>query len=323
MEKYFTNTLNMANLPTPIEELNVFTQWLDGPKLYIKREDMTSLEMTGNKLRKLDYILANGVKQGVDIIISCGSIHSNHLRICAIMARKLRIKAHLVIWREKAVEEIKGNYLLGTLTEASISYYNAQSIDDMTTHMHEIAKQYRFQGFTSQVIPLGANEPLGVLGYMAAVKEMSEQFKNINILPEYIAVAVGTGSTFLGLLVGIEYYKLPIRLIGFNVIDKSIDYVEELKTKWNEFCSYFNLDLPYDARKVEIIRDYTGQDNEKLEEEVQQVISKLAQSDGIFLGPVYTGKAMYGLCEEIRKGRFKKDEKVLFMHTGGFFELFE
>lgn len=322
MEKYFSNRKRLAKLPTPIEELVRFSDKLKGPNIYIKRDDLTGLELSGNKVRKLEFVLAQSLQQKVDLIISCGGKQSNHLRTCSIAAAKLGIKAHLVIW-ENENNEIKGNHLLNCLSGASFSFYQAENIDDMNKYMESLADEYRAKGFNPQVIPLGANTPLGVLGYVHTVKEMYSQFKELNFFPNYIVTAVGTGSTYLGLLLGIKYYNLPVGLIGINVIDENIDYRASLKEEWEKFCDYFKLKISFDFEQIKIKSDYIGLGYGKPQKEISEVVSTLAESEGIILDSVYAGKAMYGLCEEIKKKRFQKDDKILFLHTGGIFEIFK
>lgn len=321
MEKYFGNRIELANLPTPIGKLERFSEELNGPDIYIKRDDLTGLELSGNKVRKLEFILAEALKQKVNVIISCGNLQSNHLRSCAVAAAKLGIKAHMVVWGSK-IDEVRGNHLLNCLSGAEFSYYEAVNTEDMNNYMQKVAEEYRIKGFNPLVIPLGANTPLGVLGYVHAVKELKEQLEKLESMPDYLVLAVGTGSTYLGILLGIRYYKLPIKLIGINVIDKDINYLETLRLEWKNFCDYFKFNEVFKLEEVEIKSDYLGSGYGMPQKEVSDVISRLAETEGIFLDSVYAGKAMYGLCEEIKKNRFKKNEKILFLHTGGIFELF-
>jgi len=321
MEQYLIKKLSLAQLPTPIEKLDNFSKQIGGLEIYMKRDDLTGMELSGNKVRKLDYILYDAVQKNVDVMISCGDVQSNHLRTCAAAAVKIGIKPHLVVWGEKPDKQT-GNYFMDCLMGADFTYYDAESIEDMNGKMEEIACEYREQGKNPLVIPLGANIPLGVLGYFNAVRELKEQLDNLKMIPDYIVVTVGTGSTYLGLMLGLQYYDLPIELIGVNVIDKEYDYFTSLSEGFQDFSKSFHYDVAFHPEDIHILSDYVGVGYGIQQNEVLKVITELAQTQGIFLDNVYTGKAMYGLMQEVVLGNIDKNAKVLFWNTGGIFELF-
>ncbi|WP_291575527.1 D-cysteine desulfhydrase family protein [Clostridium sp. UBA4548] len=314
--------LNIANLPTKIQKLERLTKELQGPNIFIKRDDETGSEISGNKIRKLEFSVKEALNQGCNLLITCGGIQSNHCRATAAIAAKLGLKSSLVL-RGSEATDIDGNLFLNKLLGADIKFITAEDYKhNRMLIMENLKTEYEKQGFKPYIIPEGASNGIGTFGYFNAMEEILNQEKDMNIRFDKIIVAVGSGGTHAGLLLSKKILGFNGEIYGINVCDNEDYFKNRILNILDESINYLNMDLTFNLDEVHIIDGYVGRGYALSTPETLSFILHIAQLEGLILDPVYTGKAMYGLAEEIKKGTFKKDENILFIHTGGLFGLY-
>ncbi len=312
----------LANLPTKIEELTRFSAKIGGPTLHIKRDDQTGLEVSGNKIRKLEYSIHEAISMGADTLITCGGIQSNHCRATAAAAAKLGLQSCVVL-RTNEPDMPDGNHLLDLLLGAEIKYITKDEYANSRMEiMQDINDKLAFEGKKGYIIPEGASNGIGSLGYYNAMEEILRQEKELNIYFDAIVVAVGSGGTYAGLFYANKMNTNNARIIGFNVCNDSEYFKNAISDILHEgfLCTDSKIDFIKD--EIEIIDGYVGEGYAISSPLELELIHELAKTEGIILDPVYTGKAMLGLVNEIRKGTFEDCKNILFIHTGGLFGLF-
>jgi len=301
------NKLNVANLKTPIYKLEKLSQSL-GKDIYIKRDDYTGTEISGNKIRKLEYTLQYVLDNGYDTVITTGAITSNHARATAAVCAQYNIECHLVLQGE--MQEYEGNLFLGSVLGAHIHIIepNASREDVMETMYTELEKS----GKTPFIIPVGASDWIGTHGYINAFEEVLEQETNMGIQFDSINVAVGSGGTYAGLWFGKISNHLTTQIIGYAV-DQS---TEIFKNKVIEIVNELDKNIK-SFETVQINDGYVGLGYGKATDEELMFYIEMARQEGVILDPTYTGKAFHGLVEEIKAGHYKDQQSILFIHTGG------
>lgn len=314
--------LNIANLPTKIQKLERLTKELQGPNIFIKRDDETGSEVSGNKIRKLEFSVKEALNQGCNLLITCGGIQSNHCRATAAIAAKLGLKSSLVL-RGSEAKDIDGNLFLNKLLGADIKFITAEDYKhNRMLIMENLKTEYEKQGFKPYIIPEGASNGIGTFGYFNAMEEILNQEKDMNIHFDKIIVAVGSGGTHAGLLLSKKILGFHGEIYGINVCDNEDYFKNRIHNILDESINYLDIDLNFNLDEIHIIDGYVGRGYALSTPETLEFILHIAQLEGLILDPVYTGKAMYGLAKEIKKGTFKKDENILFIHTGGLFGLY-
>ena len=318
------NKINIANLPTKIEKLEKISAEL-GVNIFFKRDDQTGSEVSGNKVRKLEYSIKEAMDQGCDTLITCGGIQSNHARSTAAAAIKAGLSSVLVL-RTNEEPEVDGNYFVDRLLGADIRFITSDEYSNSRQEiMENIVKELEKDGRKGYIIPEGASNGVGSLGYINFVKEVLEFEEKTDVVFDTIVVAVGSGGTYAGIHMGNDIYlDGKRRVVGFNVCDTAEFFKEKVKEIIKESKEYLN---EKDLKKVksenmDIIDGYVGEGYALSTEEELNFIWDLAKKEGVILDPVYTGKAMFGLHNEIKKGSFKNSKNILFVHTGGLFGLF-
>lgn len=326
--------IRLANLPTKIYRLERLSNEL-GANIYIKRDDQTGSELTGNKVRKLEFEVADAIEQGCDMLITCGGIQSNHCRATVAAATLMCMKS-AVLLRISDEPPVRGNYFLDRLLGADVRFCTKDEYRNYRQEiMEEMAEKYRKQGHKPYIIPEGASNAIGTLGYYTCMQEILEQEKQMGITFNTIVVATGSGGTIAGLHLANELGKLGKRCIGMAVCDDIKYFTDiadrisnEAKPLLKEFLDtedYSNAVLLRD--NIEINDKYVGIGYALSRPEELEFIRKIARLEGLILDPVYTGKAMYGLWNELQKNADPKtainpEDNVLFIHTGGLFGLF-
>jgi D-cysteine desulfhydrase len=312
----------IANLPTKIEELTRFSAKIDGPTLYMKRDDQTGSELSGNKIRKLEYSINEAISMGADTLITCGGLQSNHCRATAAAAAKLGLKSCLVL-RTNEEESPDGNLFLDLLLGAEIKYVSAAEYTNSRNQiMQDINKKLKLQGEKGYIIPEGASNGIGLFGYYNAMEEILGQEKEFNIKFDAIVVAVGSGGTYAGLFYGNKINTNSARIVGFNVCNDNQYFKNAISDILHQSFSYTDNKIDFTKDEIEIIDGYVG-DGYAISRPIElEFIHEVAKTEGIILDPVYTGKAMFGLVNEIKKGLFEDCKNILFIHTGGLFGLF-
>lgn len=314
----YPSRLRLANLPTKVERLQ--RAWGKGQaEVYIKRDDLTGCVLSGNKVRKLEFIFADVLEKGCDTVITCGGVQSNHARTTAFVAARLGLKSALVL-RGEPPAEYDGNLFLDMLAGADSIFISEEEYEKIDEVMEDRKEELKLTGYRPYIIPEGASNELGVFGYIKAMEEMKDEVQSIGI--DAIITACGSGGTYAGLLLGKKLFGVSAKIYGINVCKTAEYFVEKIYRLCRETIEKCNLGVKICQEEIEIIDGYVGEGYARSRPEEISLIKRMAQLEGIVLDPVYTGKAMFGLLEEIEKGRFREGEKILFLHTGGIFGLF-
>jgi D-cysteine desulfhydrase len=312
----------LANLPTRIEKLANLSRKLAGPEIYIKRDDYTGMEVSGNKVRKLEYSVKEALDRGCDSLITCGGVQSNHCRATAAVAARLGMKVCLVLSGDEK-SEFDGNLFLDRLLGADVRFVSA---DDYASRrdriMEQEADEMRRNGLNPYIIPVGASNGIGCLGYFTALQEIIGQEQEMNLHFDAIVTATGSGGTYAGLFLARTALNHDAKIYGISVGDSEAGCRSKIVKVMEEAAGYINIAPVYSIEEIHIIDRYVGMGYALSRKEELQFIHDFAGSEGIILDPVYTGKAMYGLVEEIRNGGFSDHRNVLFIHTGGIFDIF-
>jgi D-cysteine desulfhydrase len=319
--KKFPKSLDLAIKPTPIEKLKNFPQLPHGSEIFIKRDDLTGFFLSGNKIRKLEFIFQDVIKKKTDTLITCGGFQSNHARATAILGSQSGLKSVLVLFGEDS-PIVDGNLFLNKLVGAEIKYIPQNRYEELDAIMDKVSTQLKKEGRRPYIIPEGASNELGVWGYIKACLEIKEQLERSKIKIDKIVTAVGSGGTYAGLFLGSKILDWEVKVYGINVKDTAqifIDRIYELMMLTRE---KFNFNISFEREEIKIIDGYVGEGYAKSRKAELDLIKSIAQNTGMILDPVYTGKAMYGLLDQLRKEKFPKGERILFLHTGGGFGLF-
>jgi len=308
----------MAQLPTPIEPLPRLTAKLGGPQLWIKRDDQTGLATGGNKTRKLEFLVADALAKEADTLITCGSAQSNHARQTAAAAAKFGLACTLVL-RGEEVQEARGNLLLNRLFGADVVWAGEQPIPE---RLEEVAEDLRARGRRPYVIPLGGSNPIGAVGYVVAMEEFLAQCAESAVSFDRIVFATGSGGTQAGLLAAARALCCGSRILGISV---SLD-AEGLRRQLAEIATatakHLDLSLVFAPEDFEVEDRYLGGGYGVVGDLERSAIRVMAQTEGLLLDPVYTGRAFGGVLDLIKRGTFTPEERVLFWHTGGVASLF-
>jgi D-cysteine desulfhydrase len=302
--------LHFSHLPTPIEELPRLTEHLNGPKILIKRDDQTGLAFGGNKTRKLEFLVAEAREQGAKTLITGGALQSNHCRQTAAAAARFGFECILVLNGEMP-EQPSANLLLDQLLGAQI--VTIKDRKDRDRVLQETFNKAVADGRKPYLVTYGGSSPTGALGYAFAMKEFMEQ----NIHADWIVFGTSSGGTHAGLVLGQRVFGYKGKALGI-----SIDEPEEwLKTRVSALASdaseRLGARVDFDPEEVLANADYCKAGYGVLTDAEREAVRLFAKDEGLLLDPVYTGRAAAGMIDLIRKGFFKKDETVLFWHTGG------
>ncbi len=314
--------INLANLPTRIDKLERLSDKLGGPALYLKRDDQTGTEISGNKIRKLEFAIKEALDQGCDTLITCGGLQSNHARATAAAAARLGMGCILLLASDSLVPP-QGNLLMDHLLGAEVRIISFESFAEKRTEiMAGIVARLAAQGRKGYVIPLGASNGIGTFGYYGCMEEIALQEKDMGFQFDRIVLAVGSGATYAGLYYANRALGRNTVITGFNISADAASFKETISAILQESFGYTGEPVPSGPEEIDIIDGYVGRGYALNQPEELRFIAELAALEGVILDPVYTGKAFRGLVEEIKKGRFAKDEKILFIHTGGLYGAF-
>ncbi|MEH6557231.1 MAG: D-cysteine desulfhydrase family protein [Oceanicoccus sp.] len=326
MEILFPPRLSLAQTPTPLLAIDRISEIAGGPRIWVKRDDMTGSAVSGNKIRKLEFSLAKALDEGCDTIITCGGVQSNHCRTTAILCAQLGLKCHLIL-RGAEDSEIEGNLLLDRLVGAKISFYSNREYQQKSDQITQYWLQhYQGEGKKAFLIPIGASDGIGLWGYIAACEELKNDFSRLNIQPGHIISATGSGGTQGGLTVGNELFQLGAHVWGMAVCDDADYFVNKVKqdiAQWRQWYSpIIDASFDSDSLNIRVIDDYIGPGYAQATPEIFATINMAAQLEGLILDPVYTGKGFHGMLDQIKQGRFDDTNDIVFVHTGGIFGLF-
>lgn len=316
--------VDLSHAPTPLEPLDRLRKALGGPRLWIKRDDCTGLAQGGNKARKLEFLVADALAKGSDTLITPGAVQSNHVRMTAAAAARFGLKAHAVLERRVPSTdddyEENGNILLDELLGCPRTYVPTGG--DVATTCAEIAKDLAAKGAKPYVIPGGGSNPIGALGYVACAIEMLDQAKARGIGITRVVHGTGSSGTHAGLLAGFAALQSAVDVFGISVRhprQKQEEMVYDLACRTAD-----HLGQSGTVQRARVFADdgYVGPGYGQPTEGMIEAVTLLARTEGILLDPVYSGKAMAGMIDHIRKGTFGANEEIVFLHTGGATSLF-
>jgi D-cysteine desulfhydrase family pyridoxal phosphate-dependent enzyme len=314
--------VRLVQAPTPLEELPRLSDRLGGPRIFVKRDDATGFAAGGNKGRKLEYLMGAAIKAGADTVITAGALQTNHGRQTAAAAAKLGLGCVLVLTDSvagrSAAYHASGNLLLDRLTGAEIRRVAASTQVD--EEMARIAEELRDKGRTPYVIPVGGSSPVGALGYAVAGEEIARQADGLGLRPAAVVHATGSCGTQVGLLLGLAAAGIPVT--GVCVSRPRDDQEARVKALLARTVAELQLDARLGTLAVEADDRFIGPGYGQPTPGMVEAVRLAARYEGLFLDPVYTGKGFAGLVQRIREGRWRKDEAVVFVHTGGLPGLF-
>lgn len=306
--------LELLGAPTPLEHLPRFSDYL-GRDIFIKRDDVTPVALGGNKLRKLEYLAADALRQGADVLVTAGAIQSNHVRQTAAVAAKLGLKCLALL--ENPINTRAENYLSNG-NSLLCKLFNCETVlvealSDPVAQLAEQAIRLEAQGFRPYVVPVGGSNALGAMGYAACAREIALQSEGV---VDFAALVVASGSagTQAGLGVAMAQLMPQTQLVGVTVSRRAEQQRANVERLQRELAQLLDLDgdIP-----VTLWDDYFAPQYGMPNDEGNEAIALLARLEGIVLDPVYTGKAMAGLIDGISQRRFERDGPIAFVHTGG------
>jgi D-cysteine desulfhydrase len=308
-------------LPTAFHRLNRLSE-LYGSNIWIKRDDLTGFAMGGNKGRKLEFLMADALREKADCVVTCGAIQSNHARQTAVAARKLGMESFLVLLGSEGPQN--GNLLLERWVSAKQIYVGGDLWERrdpkmwrfLLRQMYETVRELIEQGRKPYAIRLGGSTPLGAMGFAQAVVELNEQCIAMKRMPfDYIVFASSSGGTHTGLHLGCRALGLKTKVLGVSIEPEDIR--PEIAELANATCGKLGVETRYTIEDIHLNREFYGDGYAIPTPEGNEAIKLLACSEGIYLDPVYTGKAMAGLIGMIANGEIKAGSSILFWHTGG------
>ena len=306
----------LALLPTPLVEASRLAKALGGPRIFFKRDDMTGFGFGGNKVRGLEYYIADALANHADVIVTGAGPQSNHVRATAAAARAAGLDV-VAVMHDSRPAESQGNLLLDELLGVEVRFTNDPNRALVDSKIEEVAEELRRAGRRPYIIPRGGASALGALGYVESVHELGAQLQAVGVRPQWLALATGACGTQAGLVAGAKLYGAEYRILGVVVSRPVTECVERIIRIASEAARLAGHEIEVEAGDV-IVRDgFIGPGYGIPTPEGVEAIRLVARTEGVFLDPTYTGKAMAGLINEIRSGRIGKDEAVVFLHTGG------
>ncbi len=309
----------LAALPTPLMEARNLRIALGGPercpRILIKRDDQTGLAFGGNKARKLEFLVADARQQGATVLVTSGAVQSNHARMTAAAARIAGMSATLVLTAKDAESAVQGNLLLDRLLDAAVHFVLPG--EDADARIATVMADLRERGERPYLIPVGGSNAIGALGYVSGTLELVAQLFAMGEAPSRLYYASGSRGTQAGLALGARLYSAPYRLHGIAVSGGDPEKTERAVAIANEAAAM--LGSPVRLTTDELLTDegYIGDGYGIPTAACLEAIRLLAQNEGIFLDPVYSGKAMADTIDHIRRGDIAPTETVVFLHTGG------
>lgn len=301
--------VQLAHLPTPVEVLPRLSAHLAGPTILVKRDDQTGLAFGGNKTRKLELLCAAAQAEGADVLITAGAIQSNHCRQTAAAAARLGMGCTLVLVGEQP-ESASANLFLDGLLGAEIHWTSKANRD---SDLRAVFEETKSAGRKPYLIPYGGSNPIGAAAYAYALEELLAQ----DVSPDWIVFASSSGGTQAGIVAGASMLGYKGRILGISVDEHASALRQRVAELAGETAALLGEKMSFDAKDILINDEYLGQGYATMGKPEREAIALFAQHEGLLLDPVYTGRATAGLIDLVRKGFFKKTDKVLFWHTGG------
>jgi len=319
LEKF--ERIKLGHFPTPIEHLQNISKHFGGPNIFIKRDDCTGLATGGNKTRKLEFLIPDAIKNKAEIVVTVGAIQSNHARQTAAACTLMGLKCLIIL--EQRVKNPPENYMnlgnvfLDKLFDADIKICpKNENIDD---YSFKIIEDLKSKGANVYFIPGGGSNSIGALGYVECLNEIMKENSKYNFTQ--IVHATGSSGTQAGLLAGKKYFNSNIPIIGISVMNDKINQENKVFTEAKNTCDKLQCNT-LNMSEVIVYDNYVGPGYGEPSDEMIEALKLLAKKEAILLDPVYSGKAFAGLIDLVNNKKFKKDDNVLFIHTGGAVSLF-
>ena len=309
----------IGHLPTPLEPLDRLREHLNGPRLYIKRDDCTGLALGGNKTRKLEFLIGDALRQGATAVITEGGLQSNHARQTAAAAAKAGLDCHLVLDHQVPVDTSiyrgNGNVLLDRLLAATIHLCAAG--ETRTDVVERLMQDLRARGDVPYFIPTGGSNETGALGYVSAALELLQQARDAGISIDRVVFATASGGTQAGLMVGMALGRAELSVTGIDIEGDTDALAAQIQRVVEHCATNLGLAGGGGAASPEIVRGHAGPGYGIPTPAMIEAVTLTAALEGVVLDPVYTGKAMAGLIDMVRSGACAGDETIVFVHTGG------
>ena len=320
--------VTLADLPTPLHDCPRLSAAVGGPRILIKRDDMTGLALGGNKTRKLEYLLAEALNEGADTVITSAATQSNMCRQTAAACAKLGLDVHLVL-QSGVHDELQGNLLLDHLFGAKITMVQdgaasgAYDMSAVRAEVDRLAERLRREGKRPYVVSMQTHSlDLAGAGYMDAMLELERQFAAQHVRPTHLLLTSGSGGTHSSLALAVKAMDLPYRVVGISIRKTRDEAAAGVAGSANRVAGRLGLAARLAADEVEVYDEYFGGGYGLPTEAGLDAIRLVARTEGILLDPVYTAKAMSGLIGLTHRGVLTKEHTVVFVHTGGVPALF-
>lgn len=328
----YPKKISLARTPTPLVPLDRLSDMLGGPRVWLKCDDETGFLLSGNKVRKLEYLLAEAQDQEADTIVTCGGIQSNHCRATAVAAKRLGLRCILILRDDDYVRSLEsktdGNLLVDDLVGADIHIYPAkQYSSELGALIDHHVQETTNAGGVPYVIPTGGSNATGLWGYISGYEELTAQLNELDISPGYVFCATGSAGTQAGLTLGSALVGANDQIVGVAVCDSKEYFQNKILHDvglWLEKYPSVG-DLPeslLDSLQISTIDDYIGPGYARPYAEMLETMKMISLLEGVILDPVYTGKAFHGMVEEIKCGNISETSDIVFVHTGGMFGVF-
>lgn len=309
----------LAHLPTPLERLERLRKHLNGPRLFMKRDDCTGLALGGNKTRKLEFLIGDALNRGATAVITEGGVQSNHVRQTAAAAAKAGLKCHLALDHRVPIDTSiyceSGNFLLDRLLGATAHLCGPN--ETRASVVTRVTSDLRSQGEVPYVIPTGGSNEIGALGYVLAARELLQQANEADISIDHVVAAASSGGTQAGLIAGMAIENSDVLVTGIDVEGDDGALTFEIENVTERCAERIGLAAGPWSSSPRIERGYAGEGYGIPTVSLIEAINLTATLEGILLDPVYTGKAMAGLIGMIRSGAFATDQTIVFIHSGG------
>lgn len=321
--------VNIGFFPTPLHEMKNLTAKLNKARLLIKRDDLTGIGFGGNKLRKLDYIVKDALDGGYTTLLTYGGPQTNHGRLTAAAAARFGLKSIIMCYGQ-APKKATGNLILDRILGAELCFMDTTEVrklpkDQIVAGYHKLRvdstskmiAKYEARGERVYIVPIGGHSQLGTLGYVEAAKEIMEQLVLNSFSADYLVVGLGSGGTFAGLYLGAKYYQAPFEVIGVSVSPIEKDKLAQLSEFINQVSKTFDMGITCQKKDLWIETDFSGQGYNIPDQKTREYLYLLAQTEGIFVDPCYTGKIFRGFVDLVKSQKIPADKTAIFLHTGG------
>lgn len=309
--------IKLAQLPTPVEKLEALSASL-GKEIYVKRDDATGMLVSGNKIRKLEFVLSDAVEKKSDTVVTCGGIQSNHVRSTMVAAARLGMKP-IAVLRGEDPEVFDGNTLIMAMIGSEFTWVTPEEYSEIGHVYEDLERELRDRGLNPYFIPEGASNALGSWGYIAMMEELAEQEKDLGLQFNSIFSAVGSGGTLAGMIIGKYMTGSSADVVGINVYSRDKGLRDQVEDITKEALDTYKMPYTYNAKDLILIDDYIGEGYAQTTDAEMEFQLSFSMESGLILDQVYTGKACIGMVEELKKHPEKYGDKVLFVLTGGLF----